>query len=197
MSEDEKKVYTQDEEDERRAAERQPAASTRQEDGSDPAHYRQRMRSDLQGLIEDLIEDGRQRGIFDNLKGHGKPLALERNALEGGMELANRLLKDNQLRPAWISQRLAIVEQTEALREAIGRQWQRYEPAFALAQGEGQRGGLVVGWDDLCRQWQEEIVKINRLIDDYNLKRPSERLEIFKLRLADELQRAGAPRFLR
>jgi hypothetical protein len=154
------------------------------------------MRTDYQNLIEDLIEDGRQRGIFDNLQGKGKPLNLERNAHEGSMELANRLLKDNNLRPAWINQRLQIQEKTEQLREAIGRTWQRYEPAFQLAQGEGQHAALTVGWDDACREWEAEIEKINQMISDYNLKRPSERLEIFKLRLADELKRAGAPRYL-
>jgi hypothetical protein len=154
------------------------------------------MRTDLRNLVDDLIEDGRQRGIFDNLKGQGKPLELERNAYEGSMELANRLLKDNQLRPAWISQRIVVLEKIEALREAISRAWGRYEPAFQFAQGEGQRSGLAIGWDDECRRWEEEISKLNRLIEDYNLKRPSDRLEIFKVRLADELQRAGARRYL-
>lgn len=166
-------------------------------DADSAAVYRMRMHTDLKGLVEDLIEDGRQRGIFDNLKGKGKPLPLQRNIYEGSQELANRLLKDNQLRPAWISHRLTILERIEELRGEIGRTWQRYEEAVRLARGEGQTGALVVGWDDLCRKWEAEIVKINKLINDYNLKRPSERLEIFKLRLTDELQRAGAPRYLR
>ncbi len=166
-------------------------------DAESAAVYRMRMHTDLKGLVEDLIEDGRQRGIFDNLKGKGKPLPLQRNVYEGSQELANRLLKDNQLRPAWISQRLIILERIEQLRGAIGRAWQRYEQAYRMAQGEGQVGSLVVGWDDLCRDWEAEIGQINKLIADYNLKRPSERLELFKLRLSDELQRAGAPRYLR
>jgi hypothetical protein len=198
MTHNEKEVYRKNREDGdgRPNNDAQDRPTTPADDSTQAAAYRLRMRTDLQNLIEDLIEDGRQRGIFDNLKGSGKPLELDRNVFEGSMELANRLLKENQLRPAWISRRLLVLEKIEALREAIGRTWERYEPAFQQAQGEGQRGALTVGWDDACHQWEEEIAQINRLIDDYNLKRPGERLEIFKLRLADELQRAGAPRYL-
>jgi DnaJ family protein C protein 28 len=198
MTPDEKELYSKSSNagDGRPPRDTQDNPAAEPDDASQAAAYRLRMRTDLQNLIEDLIEDGRQRGVFDNLPGHGKPLELDRNPHEGSMELANRLLKDNQLRPAWISRRLLVLEKIEALREEIGRTWQRYEPAFRLAQGDGQRAALTVGWDDACRKWQEEIVRINRLIDDYNLKRPGERLEIFKLRLADELQRAGAPRYL-
>ena len=37
---------------------------------------------------------------------------------------------------------------------------------------------------------------INKQIDDFNLRRPAEGMEIFKLRLDDELKRAGARRKL-
>jgi len=44
--------------------------------------------------------------------------------------------------------------------------------------------------------WLEQIAKLNRRIDDYNLKRPIERLELFKLTLESELKRIGARRYL-
>lgn len=158
--------------------------------------HRYRMRYEWRDLIEDLIEDGRQRGIFDDLAGRGRPLDLSPTHYEGSSALANRLLKDNDLRPAWLAGRVTILEKIEALRVDIGRSWDRYRAAFEQAVGEGQRGSLTIGWDGACRRWENEIIALNKLIASYNLKRPVEQLELFKLRLADELNRAGAPRYL-
>ena len=65
------------------------------------------------------------------------------------------------------------------------------------AQGDGHRPALTIGWDDSCRRWETAIVALNKEIDGYNLKRPASQLELFKLRLDDELKRAGAPRYLK
>ena len=43
------------------------------------ARHRQRMVTEYRDLIEDLIEDGRRRGLFDDLSGAGRPLDLEQN----------------------------------------------------------------------------------------------------------------------
>ena len=161
------------------------------------AHHRQRMITEYRDLIEDLIEDGRRRGLFDDLSGAGRPLDLEQNVFEGSATLANKLLKDNDLRPAWLARRVDVVEKIDALRADIGRQWARYRAAFDAAQGDGHRPALTIGWDDSCRRWETAIVALNKEIDGYNLKRPASQLEIFKLRLDDELKRAGAPRYLR
>lgn len=161
------------------------------------SEYHFRMRHDWDNLIEDLIQDGIEMGMFDNLRGKGKPLNLDKNLYEADMELANTLLKQNELRPAWISHRLNIVERIDRLRADISRTWRRHEQAFRLAQGEAQRSALTISWDDACKRWQAEVVKINKDIDNFNLRRPSDRLEIFKLRFDEELERAGAPRWLR
>lgn len=160
------------------------------------AKHRYRMRYQWRDLIEDLIEDGRHRGVFDDLAGQGKPLDLEPNLYEGSSALANKLLKENDLRPAWLSNRVDLMEQIEALRGDIRRTWDRYRLAFAQAQGESRRGGLTIGWDDQCRRWEAEIAKLNKQIETYNLKRRVSQLELFKLRLGDELSRVDARRYL-
>lgn len=166
-------------------------------DAGDPeAEKRGRMRHDWANLIEDLIEDGRQRGLFDDLAGQGRPLAMRPTLYEGSSALANQLLKDNNLRPAWLSHRLSVQERIDRFRQDIGRSWSRFGLAFEQAVGETHRTALTIGWDDECRRWESEMAEINKLIDDYNLRRPSVNLEIFKLRLADELKRVGAPRYL-
>lgn len=164
---------------------------------SDPeAEKRARMRHDWANLIEDLIEEGRQRGLFDDLPGQGQPLALRKTLYEGSSALSNQLLKDNDLRPAWLSHRLFVQERIDRFRQEIDRSWQRYGPAFHHAAGDTHRSALTLGWDGECRRWESEIVEINKLIDNYNLRRPSVNLEIFKLRLSDELKRVQAPRYL-
>jgi DnaJ homolog subfamily C member 28 len=159
--------------------------------------HRARMRSDWQNLIEDLIEDGRQKGVFDNLAGQGKPLDLSTNPYEGDRALANKLLRENDLKPAWIMQRDYIQEQVVRLRQQIERQWQHHARAYRLAGSPIQLDALVISWDDACLAWEAQMVAINKQIDTYNLKRPSERLEMFKLRLEEELTRAGARRYLK
>lgn len=159
--------------------------------------HRQRIRSDYHDLIEDLIEDGRRRGLFDDLAGQGQPLALNENLYEGSARLANKLMKDNDLRPPWLTRRMDVAGKIDGLREEIGRAWGRYRAAFAAAQGESHHAALTIGWDDLCRQWETAIIALNKEIESYNLKRPMSQLELFKLRLADELKRVDAPRYLR
>jgi DnaJ family protein C protein 28 len=165
--------------------------------------HRRRMRYQWRDLMEDLIEDGRRRGLFDDLPGAGRPLDLEQNVFEGANTLANRLMKDNDIRPAWLNQRVEIVERIDGLRAEIGREWGRFRAAFDRAEGEGHRPALsshrlalASGWDDACRRWEGTIDRLNKEIDSYNLKRPPGQAEIIKLRLADELRRAAAPRYL-
>lgn len=55
------------------------------------ARHRYRMEHDWQNLIDDLIEEGREQGVFDNLPGKGKPLKLKRNLFAPEKELSIRL----------------------------------------------------------------------------------------------------------
>ncbi len=158
--------------------------------------HRRRMRYEWRDLMEDLIEDGRRRGLFEDLPGKGKPLDLQQNIYEGGQALANQLMKANDIKPAWLAHRLGVVEAIEALRVEMARTWERYRTNFAHASGEGHRQALNFGWDEACRGWQVTVDKLNKEIESYNLKRPPGQTELYKLRLADELKRNEAPRYL-
>jgi DnaJ family protein C protein 28 len=168
---------------------------TTTEDSSKPDDFRYRMRFQFQELVEDLIEDGRRRGLFDDLPGSGRPLDLEQNVYEGSAALANKLMKDNDIRPAWLLQRLGVGEKIDALRADIGRAWARYRDSHAHAPAD-HRPALSIGWDESCRRWEEQIVSLNKEIATYNLKRPNGQPELFKLRLDEELRRVDAPRYL-
>ncbi|MCP4361532.1 MAG: DUF1992 domain-containing protein [Chloroflexi bacterium] len=161
------------------------------------AKHKQHMRDDWNGLIDDLVQDGQDKGLFDNLRGKGKPLNLSKNHFEAGQELANTIMKDNEVTPAWIMERNDILAAQEMLRQEIGRKWDWHQAEFAAAADVPAKGCLTISWDDFCLAWQEQISALNKRIVTYNLKRPSDNLEIFKISFEEELQRADAPRWLR
>jgi hypothetical protein len=160
------------------------------------AEHRMRMRLEFRDLVEDLILDGQERGVFDNLKGKGKPLNLKSNLDEGESSLANELMKEHEIVPEWLMRRNMVHMAIEEVRQSIGRHWVRHEQAHRLAQDGNRRTALALNWRAMCREFEAEIVEINKLIDDFNLRRPSEGMEIFKVRLDDELKRVGASREL-
>jgi hypothetical protein len=156
-----------------------------------------RMRFEFQDLVEDLIQDGQERGVFDNLKGKGKPLDLKSSLHEGDSALANELMKEHKIVPEWLMRRNTVGVAVEEVRQDIDRQWQRHEQAYRLTRDKNRQMALNLSWSAHCREWEAEIKEINKLIDEFNLRRPIEGMEIIKLRLGDELKRAGAERELK
>lgn len=165
-------------------------------DAERQAEHKIRMRFEYRDLIEDLIQDGQERGAFDNLSGKGKPLDLSSNLYEGDRQLANQLMKDQDIVPPWLARRNNAAAAAEELRQDIGRHWRRHEQAYRLVRDDARRKALAFSWRAHCRRWEAEIKEINKLIDDFNLRRPIDGMELFKLRLEDELKRAGAKRDL-
>lgn len=161
------------------------------------AKHQFRMRNDWDNLIEDMIQDGQEQGMFDDLPGKGKPLNLNKRVFGAELDLAHSLMKDNDLAPAWILNRNQIVEKIGALRADIQRKWTRHEREFRVIQDVVHRDGLTLSWDDACQKWLDDIEKLNKQISDFNLKRPLDNMEIFKLDLESELKQVGAPRWLR
>lgn len=166
------------------------------EEADREAERRMRMRFDWDNLIEDLIQDGQERGAFDNLRGKGKPLKLDKSPFGAEWKLAHDLMKENDVLPPWIAQRNDIMAQIKQFRVDLGRVWARHDQAFRFAQGKGQKDALSLSWDDACRQWAADLVVLNKRIRDFNLGRPSEGLEIVSLSLDRELARVGAKRYL-
>ncbi|HRQ40449.1 MAG TPA: DUF1992 domain-containing protein [Chloroflexota bacterium] len=161
------------------------------------AEHQQRMRSDWNGLMEELIQEGVEKGMFDNLKGKGKPLDLKSNHFEAGQELAHSILKENDLPPAWIMERNLVLADTAELRAEIERKWTWHVERFTAVTTATERDSLTLSWDDACLKWTAQIEKLNKRMDSYNLKRPLANMELFKLNLDAELKRANAARWLR
>ena len=156
-----------------------------------------RMRFDWDNLIEDKIQEGKESGVFENLKGAGKPLNLNKNPFAKDKDLAHSLLKDNKMTPAWIGSRKMIIDNIDMLRGQIKKSWKRHEREYRILTDQIHRDSLVISWDDDCLHWEKNITELNKLINDYNLKRPINNLEILKLDLNRELEKIEAVRWLR
>ena len=88
-----------------------------------------------------------------------------------------------------------LLEQAKALRLDMERLWQRWKRQFDLESAS--RDAISIRWYDQCQAWDKQIGELNKKIADFNLKRPSENLELIKLDLDWELSRLGAVRWLR
>lgn len=142
--------------------------------------------------MDEIIEQAMRDGAFDNLPGKGKPLKLSSNVYGRDTELAYSLLKNNDYTLPWIAERRAVQRQIEDFRSEIYRVWLRYRSAYRAARDEAIRTSLALGWRKRLDGWQEQIVKLNKMIGGANLKQPDGQPEILKLTLASELARIGA-----
>lgn len=164
----------------------------------DPAEQRKRPRRTLdqwRDLVSEIIEEAVERGEFDNLPGRGKPQNLQPNPNEPPeLALAHKLLKDNDLPPAWILDRKEILAEIEALRQEMRRVWEW--TAHCLAQEDADVEALQHSWNYDLQRWEIQIRQLNGRILDLNLSQPFWYLELMRLRLDDELRRIGARREL-
>lgn len=148
---------------------------------------------DWTNLVNQRIEEAMQNGAFDNLRNKGKRLdATPEPHVPPEMQMANSLLKNNDLAPAWISDRAAVLAAIDRFRGKL----RAVVADFALARAEAttpQRGEQLDRlWQSYVDAWRDEVAGLNRRIMTQNLKQPVTFLEIFQLRLEDELRRAGA-----
>ncbi len=130
-------------------------------------------------LVERRIEEALDRGELNAEAYHGKQLAWDENPyVPEAQRLAFKLLKDNDLVPAWIMD-------GKEIREAIDRAVQDADQAYAafrrtLRQLQGridvaaiyEREVAYHAWDADRAQFLAAVDRINRLINTYNLRVP-------------------------
>lgn len=143
-------------------------------------------------LISQRIEDAIRAGQFDNLRGKGKPLdPAPEPHVPPDMQMANSLLKNNGLTPAWIADRNAMLAEIERFRAKLRQVVMEFQAGREHAHSAAAQAALEHCWQTHLAAWQEEIRLLNRRIELQNFKQPVTFLEIVKLRLADEIKRAG------
>src|SRR5688572_9356461 len=109
---------------------------------------------DFDRIIEKLIRKAQEEGKFDNLRGKGQPLNLEDNPFEDpAAALANRMLKDNDFRPAWLEEDLSVRQELRDARRALvrARDWRAGQLAALAGRQEAaaiqQRLLVAHEWD--------------------------------------------------
>lgn len=70
---------------------------TRKEDD-----FRSKFIEDWDDWIEKEIRDSMARGEFSNLPGHGKPIRIESNPFDPGMDMAYSRLRNAGYAPTWM-----------------------------------------------------------------------------------------------
>ena len=172
-------------EEARDSRELQRASEGEQADGTTA---RQTPRGGIGGwrsLVEQRIQDGIERGLFDNLKGAGKPLNLDEDALvPEDMRMAFRLLRSNGLAPLWVELNREIrddLDRLQRFREHVHERWDRTN---------------TVARDHFRRDYISRVHDINGKILNYNILAPSPLVHLRVLILSDELAKfdaAGGP----
>ncbi|KAM5154913.1 dnaJ homolog subfamily C member 28 [Callospermophilus lateralis] len=123
----------------------------------------QKITQAIERLVEDLIQESMAKGDFDNLSGKGKPLKKFSGCsyIDPMTHNLNRILIDNGYQPEWILMQKEIKDTIEQLREAI--LVSRKKLGNPMTPAEQKQ------WNQVCEQFQENIQKLNKRINDFNL----------------------------
>lgn len=117
-------------------------------------------------IVEDAIKKAISDGEFDNLSGFGKPIQWKDNPYAPAeMRLVDDLLQKNDISYPWMEKRKEIEKLIKELIECL-----------ALVKGVAKPDSKEIS---------EEIASINKIIFDYNLSVPVDRLQRKMLTLAD------------
>lgn len=123
----------------------------------------QKITQAIERLVEDLIQESMAKGDFDNLSGKGKPLKKFSGCsyIDPMTHNLNRILIDNGYQPEWILMQKEIKDTIDQLREAI--LVSRKKLGNPMTPTEQKQ------WNQVCEQFQENIKKLNKRINDFNL----------------------------
>jgi hypothetical protein len=166
--------------------------------------------------VDKLIVDAQERGDFDDLPGHGKPLKIEDAPFAGGLEVGFGILKNAGVAPYWVelekemraagarldetASRAAQIATTaapepiEALSPRISaprRPWWWPFRRAAAAAGRHQRANdhsepNAAEIERLRRDYLEQAETLDRLIAQYNAAIPRELWQLERPRLTRE-----------
>lgn len=138
----------------------------------------------------EAIEEAMRQGAFDNLSGRGKPLNLGKDPYTpSDSALAFDILKNNDLAPGWLQQRTDLLREIDKWRTNLRDLVAQFNQAHARTT-PATRDAFMIRWQTQRRTLQTQIEEFNRRIGTVNLQLPSVSMEVFKLRIDEELRRA-------
>lgn len=137
--------------------------------------------------VDRAIHEAMASGEFDNLRGAGKPLALERLGTDPALWAAHNLLRNGGFTPDWIAQRKELEGEIEEARAALRRSWRWRSEALAA----GENLALVANqWDKAVTRFRAAVEELNPRIRTCNLKTRVVQMQIRVLDVEREIARA-------
>ncbi|XP_071994784.1 dnaJ homolog subfamily C member 28 [Engystomops pustulosus] len=138
----------------------------------------------IERLVEDLIQESMAKGDFDNLSGKGKPLDKFSACphIDPMTHNLNRILIDNGYQPEWIVLQKEIRETIDKLRQDLVASRKKLGDPMAYKQ-EKQ-------WTEIREKFTEDISKLNKRINDFNLVVPLMSRQMVHFRVEKEIWRA-------
>ncbi len=118
------------------------------------------MISGFEKIVEERIKAAQQKGVFDNLNGTGRPLALEEDGhIPEDLRLAHKILKNADCLPPEIELKQQI-RQTEDLLRTMEDTAQRYHVLkklnFLILKINSQRQANIMF--EVPQQYEERLV---------------------------------------
>ncbi|MCU0513881.1 MAG: DUF1992 domain-containing protein [Anaerolineae bacterium] len=147
----------------------------------------------LDEQVERLIGDG----ATDHLPGAGRPLDLEEDSnIPPEERLARRIMKDNDLPPAWV----LLKQELDGERAALLHRLENYARDYGARLAEARRRNSLILEREADERWQraghklrQDMETYNRKLLTYNVSAPPPFNQAIPLNVAEEMR--GAARF--
>ncbi len=142
-----------------------------------PAFARSGATHNWESLIDRMLGEAVQKEAWQNLRGQGRRVNLDAPpGVPADQVMGNKIMRDNEVAPAWIEKRKALLKRIEIWLQNLRAKAQIL--GTAELESEGQLAKL-----------SQEITDLNRSIRDANIAIPIVRLELVQLNLAEEIRR--------
>ncbi len=137
--------------------------------------------SNLEGAIEKQIREAMERGDFDNLKNKGKPMNFQRDpGVPADWELAFNMLKNAGFAPDWIETK----NDTQKAHDKLFAPLQQF-----IAHPPADRAMRAQRRNTLVEQFRAQATELNKMIDVFNLKAPTDQVHMRRVRIEHEIEK--------
>jgi hypothetical protein len=150
-----------------------------------------RYMASFEDLVEERIRKAREKGVFDNLEGQGKPLNLYENPFEpADMRMVNKILKDNGFSPYWVE----LGKEVDAALDNFWLEVKRFQTLMRVTRKDnGSNEGLIQRrTDSFILDAQAALEGINKKIDNFNCHCPLWWLGRGRINVNTEMQKVRA-----
>ncbi|MDP1911405.1 MAG: DUF1992 domain-containing protein [Hyphomicrobium sp.] len=143
----------------------------------------------FESLAESRIQDAMDAGLFDNLRGAGKPLSsLDDDKLAGDNWMGFHVLRNGGMLPAWLD----LAKEIELDLIALKRVDARHQLLADRAQAGGLTKSVEAALITTRREYADFARRIRAKQDQFNMDAPSIGLERPGIWIEHELERLDA-----